>query len=69
MSNTVYAINELSKILEEFPAGEEEYPGKLRTGTLTDSKEFCENSGLGKGISGKISGFMRETYSGLERVG
>jgi hypothetical protein len=40
----------------------------LRTGTLTDSKEFCENSGLGKGISGKTSGFIRETYSRLERV-
>jgi hypothetical protein len=24
-----YAINELTKILEEFPAGEEEYPGRL----------------------------------------
>jgi hypothetical protein len=43
--------NELSKILEEFPPGEEEYPGKscLGTGTLTDSKGFCENSSLGKG--------------------
>jgi hypothetical protein len=26
----VYCTNELSKILEEFPAGEEEYPGKLQ---------------------------------------
>jgi hypothetical protein len=33
----------------------------LRTVTLTDSKGFCENSGLGKGISGKTSGFIRET--------
>jgi hypothetical protein len=35
----------------------------LRTVTLTDSKGFCENSLLGKGISGKTSGFIRETYS------
>ncbi len=56
--------NELSKILEAFPYGEEEYPRKLlpRTGTLTDSKGLCENSGPGKGISGKTSGFIRETY-------
>jgi hypothetical protein len=40
----------------------------LRTGTLSDSKGFCENSGLGKGISGKTSGFIRETYSRPERV-
>jgi hypothetical protein len=40
----------------------------LRTGTLTDSKGFGENSGLGKGISGKTSGFIRETFSRLERV-
>jgi hypothetical protein len=29
-----YAINELSKILEEFPAGEEEYPGKLLSANM-----------------------------------
>jgi hypothetical protein len=62
--------NKLSKILEEFPPGEEEYRENscLRTGTLTDSKGFCENSGLGKGISGKTSGFIGETYSRPERV-
>jgi hypothetical protein len=38
----------------------------VQAGTLTDSKGFCENSGLGKGISGKTSGFIRETL--LERV-
>jgi hypothetical protein len=38
--------NELSKILDEFPAG---------------SKGFCENSGLGNGISWKTPGFRRET--------
>jgi hypothetical protein len=38
----------------------------LRTGTLTDSKGFCENSRLGKGISEKAPGFIRETYSRLE---
>ncbi len=43
--------NELSKILEEFPPGEEEIRENscLQTGTLTDSKGFCENSSLGKG--------------------
>ncbi len=46
-----------TKILDEIPAGEEEYPGK------PDSKRFCENSRLGKGISGKTPGFIR-----LERV-
>jgi hypothetical protein len=34
----------------------------LRTGTLTDSKGFSENFRLGKGISGKTPGFIRETY-------
>jgi hypothetical protein len=28
----------------------------LQTGTPTDSKGFCKNSGLGKGISGKAPG-------------
>jgi hypothetical protein len=60
----------LSKFLKEFPAGEEEYLGKLLPANrnVTDLKEFCENSGLGKGISGKTSGFIRETYSRIERV-
>jgi hypothetical protein len=40
----------------------------LRTCTLTDSKGFYENSGLGKEISGETLGFIRETYSRLERV-
>jgi hypothetical protein len=40
----------------------------LRIGTLTDSKGSCENSGLGMGISGKTSGFIRGTYSRLDRV-
>jgi hypothetical protein len=31
----------------------------LRTGTLTDSKGFCENSGLGMEISGKTSRLYR----------
>jgi hypothetical protein len=35
----------------------------LRTGVLTNSKGFCENSGLGKEISGKTSGLIRKTYS------
>ncbi len=38
------------------------------TGTQTDSKGFCENSGLKKGISGETPGFMETTYSRLERV-
>ncbi len=42
-----------TKILDEFPTGEEEYPGK------PDSKRFCENSRLGKGISGKTPVFIR----------
>jgi hypothetical protein len=62
--------NKLSKILEEFLAEVEEYPGKLclGTGTHTDSKGFCENSRLGKGIYGKTQGFIREKYSWLGRV-
>jgi hypothetical protein len=42
-----------TKILDEFPTVEEEYPGK------PDSKRFCENSRLGKGISGKTPVFIR----------
>jgi hypothetical protein len=41
----------------------------LKTSTCEqeqDSKGFCENSRLGKGISGKAPGFIRETYSRLE---
>jgi hypothetical protein len=40
----------------------------LQTGTLTDSKGFCEISGLGNGISWKTSGFIRETYSRLSDI-
>jgi hypothetical protein len=66
----VKETNELSKILEEFLAGEEEYPENfcLQTGILIDSKGFFENSGLGKGIFKKTPGFIREIYSRLERV-
>jgi hypothetical protein len=65
--------NRVIKVLERIPSwssGEEEYPGKLlpANSKATDSKGFCENSGLGKGISGKTSGFIRETYSRIERV-
>ncbi len=62
--------DKLSNILEEFPAEQRNIPENscLWIGTLTDLKGFCENSWLGKGISGKIPGFIRETYSRLERV-
>jgi hypothetical protein len=40
-------------------------PHCLRTGPLTDLKGFCENFGLGKGISEKTSGFIREVTSRL----
>ncbi len=62
--------NELSKILEEFPAVEKRNIREnscLRTGTLTDSKGFCEHSGLEKGIYGKVPGFIRKTYFRLGR--
>ncbi len=62
--------DKLSNILEEFPAEQRNIPENscLWTGILTDLKGFCENSWLGKRISGKIPGFIRETYSRLERV-
>jgi hypothetical protein len=55
--------------LEKFPAGQEENweNFSLQTGTPTDSKRFCENSGLGKGISGKAPGLIKETYVFLAR--
>jgi len=63
--------NELSKILEEFPAAEEEYPGKLLPANINTNwfkKGFCENSRLGEGISGETPCFIRETNSRIERV-
>jgi hypothetical protein len=53
--------------LEEFPPGEEEYPGKLLPGNRNTNcfKRILREFQLGKG---KTSGLIRETYSRLERV-
>jgi hypothetical protein len=52
--------------LEEFPAGEEEYPAKLLPAirNTNGSKGFCENFRLGKEISGKTPGFIRGAGKG-----
>ncbi len=40
----------------------------LRTGTLTDTKGFCENSRLGEGISEETPCFIRETNSQVKSL-
>jgi hypothetical protein len=52
--------NELSKTVEEFPSGEEEYPGKLLSVNRNYNwfKRILWESQLGKG---KTSGLIRET--------